>query len=97
MKGHGFALLQRALLHAANLGYRTLFMHCLAENGIMLHLPPRPASPSSSKPAKPTARLKLDRVRHGGAFMEAIADQMALVDIMFKQGRAAAKLATTPA
>ena len=39
-------------------------------------------------------RLKLDRFAHGGAFIEAMTDQMALVDILFKQGRAAAKLAS---
>ena len=37
-KGYGFALLERVVLHATNLGYRTLFVYCLAENGIMMHL-----------------------------------------------------------
>ena len=31
-------LLQRGVLHAANLGFHRLFMVCLAENGIMMHL-----------------------------------------------------------
>ena len=31
------------------------------------------------------ARLKLDRLAHGGAFKEAMADQFALVDCLLKQ------------
>src|SRR5262245_37498488 len=36
-RGCGFALLERGVLHAANLGYRALFMVCLDENAIMRH------------------------------------------------------------
>ena len=93
VKGHGYALLQRALLHAANLGYRTLFMHCLAENGIMLHLATKAGLMVVIESGEADGRLKLERHRHGGALVEAIADQMALVDILLKQTRAAAKLA----
>lgn len=95
-QGYGFALLQRAVLHAANLGYRVLFMVCLAENGIMMHLAQKAGLTVVIERGEADARLKLDRIRHGSAFMEAIADQIALVDIMFKQGWAVAKLSTTP-
>lgn len=37
-RGVGAALLARAHGHARNWGIATLFMHCLAENGAMLHL-----------------------------------------------------------
>lgn len=37
-RGIGAALLARALLHARNWGIATLFMHCLTENGVMMHL-----------------------------------------------------------
>ena len=37
-KGYGYALLQRGRLHAQNLGYKKLYMHCLSENQIMIHL-----------------------------------------------------------
>lgn len=94
-KGHGFALLERAVLHAVNLGYRMLFMYCLAENRVMMHLARKAGLTLMVQAGETDARLALNRRTHGGAFMEAIADQMALVDIMFKQGRAAAKLATT--
>jgi GNAT superfamily N-acetyltransferase len=37
-RGVGAALLARAHVHARNWGTRTLFMHCLTENGAMMHL-----------------------------------------------------------
>ena len=37
-RGLGTALLARAHTHARNLGLRMLFVHCLAENGAMMHI-----------------------------------------------------------
>ncbi|MFN7087263.1 MAG: GNAT family N-acetyltransferase [Burkholderiales bacterium] len=37
-KGYGYALLNHGRLCAQNLGCRRLYMHCLAENHIMMHL-----------------------------------------------------------
>ena len=84
-KGYGYALLQRAVLHAANLGYRVLFMYCLAENGIMMHLAQKAGLTVVIERGEADARLKLDRFAHGGAIKEALADQFALVDDMLKQ------------
>lgn len=84
-KGHGFALLQRAVLHAANLGYRVLFMYCLAENRIMMHLARKAGLTLVVEYGETDARLALDRAAHGGALKEALADQFALVDCMLKQ------------
>jgi len=84
-RGNGFALLQRALLHAANLGYRVLFMYCLAENRIMMHLAQKAGLAVVVEHGEADARLKLDRGAHGGALREALADQFALVDTMLKQ------------
>jgi RimJ/RimL family protein N-acetyltransferase len=84
-RGYGFALLQRSVLHAANLGYRALFMYCLAENGIMIHLARKAGLTVVTEAGETDARLKLDRLAHGGAFMEAVADQFALVDSLLKQ------------
>lgn len=84
-KGFGFALLQRALLHAANLGYRVLFMYCLAENRIMMHLARKAGLTVVIESGEADARLTLDRGAHGGALKEAMADQFALVDILLKQ------------
>jgi len=84
-KGYGFALLQRAVLHAANLGYRVLFMYCLAENGIMRHLAKKAGLTVVIEHGEVDARLKLDRLTHGGALREVMADQFALVDDLLKQ------------
>ena len=84
-RGYGFALLQRSVLHAANLGYRALFMYCLAENRIMLHLAAKAGLTVVIEAGDADARLKLNRARHGGALKEAIADQFALVDCLLKQ------------
>ena len=85
VRGHGFALLQRSVLHAANLRYRVLFMYCLAENGIMMHLARKAGLTVVIESGEADARLKLDRGAHGGALKEAMADQFALVDSMLKQ------------
>ena len=85
VKGYGFALLQRALLHAANLGYRVLFMYCLAENRIMMHLAQKAGLTVVVEGGEADGRLKLNRIAHGGALREAMADQFALVDILLKQ------------
>jgi GNAT superfamily N-acetyltransferase len=85
VKGHGYALLQRGLLHAANRGYRTLFMHCLAENGVMLHLARKAGLIVVIQSSEADGKLKLSRDQHGGMLLEAAADQFALVDTMLKQ------------
>jgi len=96
VKGYGYALLQRALLHAANRGYRTLFMHCLAENAIMMRLARKAGLLVVIESGEADGRLKLDRLTHGGAFREAVADQMALVDAMLKQQNFAATRLISP-
>jgi GNAT superfamily N-acetyltransferase len=85
VKGHGYALLQRGLLHAANVGYRTLFMHCLAENGVMLHLARKAGLTVVIDSSEADGTLTLDRFAHGSVMREAAADQFALVDSMLKQ------------
>lgn len=85
VKGYGYALLQRGVLHAANRGYRTLFMVCLAENQIMMHLARKAGLHVVVEYGEADARLSLDRKTHGGDLKEAIADQLALVDCILKQ------------
>jgi len=84
-KGYGFALLERVVLHASNHGYRVLFMYCLAENGIMMHLARKAGLTVVVEAGEAGARLALDRVSAGGVLREAMADQFALVDCMLKQ------------
>jgi len=84
-RGYGFALLQRSVLHAANRGYRALFMYCLAENGTMLHLARKAGLTVVIEAGEADARLQLDGRTHGNALKEALADQFALVDTLLKQ------------
>ncbi len=104
VKGYGYALLHRSVLHAANLGYRTMFMVCLAENGIMMHLAKKAGLTVVTESGEADARLTLDRLADGGVLEEAMADQFALVDTMLKQqylwmkpSRPVAQLASAPA
>jgi GNAT superfamily N-acetyltransferase len=84
-RGYGAALLKRAVMHAANLGFRALFMHCLAENRVMVHLAVKAGLQVVVESGEANARLALDRSAHGGAMREAIEDQFALVDYVLKQ------------
>ncbi len=84
-RGYGYALLQRSVLYAANRGYSALFMYCLAENRIMMHLARKAGLTIMIEAGDADARLRLDRARHGGVIKEAFADQFALVDCILKQ------------
>jgi RimJ/RimL family protein N-acetyltransferase len=84
-KGHGLTLLMRAKLHAMNLGYTTLFMHCLSENQIMVHLARKAGLKLVTDRGEVDAHLELDATSYGAVAREAVEDQMALVDLMCKQ------------
>lgn len=84
-QGLGYALLQRGVLHAANLGYRALFMHCLADNRVMLHLARKAGLSVVFSAGEADGRLALDRGTHGDPLGEAMTDQFALVDCLLKQ------------
>ena len=84
-KGYGYALLQRAVLHATNLGYRAFFMHCLADNHIIVHLARKAGLTLVVQQGEADGRLELGERTHAGAIQEAIEDQFALVDYLLKQ------------
>lgn len=84
-KGLGYALLQRGVVHAANLGYRALFMHCLADNRVMLHLARKAGLSVVFSAGEADGRLALDRRTHGDPLGEAMTDQFALIDCLLKQ------------
>jgi GNAT superfamily N-acetyltransferase len=58
-RGIGGALLSRAHLHARNWGIGTLFMHCLTENGAMLHLARRQGMGNVAESGEADAHLSL--------------------------------------
>lgn len=84
-KGYGLALLNRGKLSAVNLGYTTLFMHCLSENQIMIHLAKKAGLKLVTEQGAVDAHLKLDATSYGAVTQEAVEDQIALADLLFKQ------------
>lgn len=84
-KGYGFALLARAKLHAGNLAYKKLYMHCLAENHVMIHLARKAGMTVVAQYGGADAHLALEHGPLTDYTREAIHDQIALVDYMFKQ------------
>ena len=84
-KGYGFALLQRAKLHAVNLGFRTLFMYCLTENKTMVHLARKAGLKVVAEQGAVDAHLRLDAPNYGAVAQEVVEDQIALVDLFWKQ------------
>ena len=84
-KGYGLALLNRGKLSAVTRGYTTLFMHCLAENRIIIHLARKAGLKLVTEQGEVDAHLKLEATSHGAVAQEALEDQIALADLLFKQ------------
>jgi len=84
-KGFGFSLLQRAKLHAVNLGYRTLFMYCLSENKTMVHLARKAGLKVVAEQGAVDAHLRLDAPSYGAVAQEAVEDQIALIDLFWRR------------
>jgi GNAT superfamily N-acetyltransferase len=87
-RGIGGALLARAHLRARNWGVRALFMHCLTENGAMMHLARRQEMAIVVEAGEAEAWLKLAPADASSHFGEAFAQRVALFDYALKQGRA---------
>jgi RimJ/RimL family protein N-acetyltransferase len=83
--GHGLALLNRGKLSAVTRGYTTLFMHCLSENRIMIHLARKAGLRLVTEQGEVDAHLQLEATSHGAVAREALEDQIALADFLFKQ------------
>jgi RimJ/RimL family protein N-acetyltransferase len=84
-KGYGLALLSRGKLSAVTRGYTTLFMHCLAENKIMIHLARKAGLKLVIEEGEVDALLELEATSHAAVAREALEDQIALADLMLKQ------------
>jgi GNAT superfamily N-acetyltransferase len=87
-RGMGGALLARAHLRARNWGVRALFMHCLAENGAMMHLARKQEMQIVVDSGEADAWLKLSPADASSHFGEVFAQRVALFDYALKQGRA---------
>jgi GNAT superfamily N-acetyltransferase len=90
-KGIGGALLERAHLHARNWGERALFMHCLAENGAMMHLARRQGMAIGMGGGEADAWLELSPADAATHFGAVFAQRVALFDYALKSQRSTAR------
>lgn len=86
-RGIGAALLARAHMRARNWGVGALFMHCLTENGAMMHLARKQEMRIVVEAGEADAWLKLPPADAGSHFGEVFAERVALFDYALKQGR----------
>jgi GNAT superfamily N-acetyltransferase len=86
-RGIGGALLARARLRARNWGVRALFMHCLTENGAMMHLARKQDMEIVVESGEADAWLRLSPADASSHFGEVFAQRVALFDYALKQGR----------
>lgn len=84
-KGYGFTLLSRGKLHAQNLGYKKLYMHCLSENQIMIHLARKAGMQVVTEQGESDAHVVLGEATYGDLTRELMGDQVALIDYLLKQ------------
>ena len=92
-RGIGGALLARAHMHTRNWGIRALFMHCLAENGAMMHLARMQNMEIVAKSGEADAWLKLAPADAASRSGEVSAQRIALLDFALKSRAAAAAAA----
>lgn len=90
-RGIGAALLRRSHLHARNWGVRELFMHCLAENGPVMHLARKQGMQIATAAGDADAWLKLPPADVSSQVRAMIEQRIALIDYALKsqlaQGR----------
>jgi GNAT superfamily N-acetyltransferase len=86
-RGVGAALLERAHLRARNWGVQALFMHCLIENGAMMHLARKQGMDIVAEAGEADAWLKLPPADASSHFGEVFAQRVALFDYALKRGR----------
>ena len=72
--GYGLALLNRSKLSAVNLGYPKLFMYCLSENKIMIHLARKAGLRVATEEGRVNAYLELEESNYAAVAQEAVED-----------------------
>lgn len=83
-RGIGGALLERADIHARNWGIRALFMHCLVENGAMMHLARKQGMDIVARTGEADAWLRLPPADAASRGDEVSAQRIALLDHALK-------------
>lgn len=79
-RGMGAALLARSHTHARNWGVPTLFMHCLSENGAMMHLARKQGMRIAAERGEADAYLQLPPGDAASIADALYADRVALFD-----------------
>ena len=88
-RGVGSALFERAGIWARNHGIRTLFMHCLSENAVMMHIATKFGMRIVNSSGEADAYLELAPSTASTVVAELIHDRVALFDHALKTWRAA--------
>jgi GNAT superfamily N-acetyltransferase len=78
--GVGSVLFDRAAMRARNLGIEELFMHCLAQNGTVLHIAKKAGMRIVYASGEAEARLALPPATPASHGLEMVEDQAALMD-----------------
>jgi RimJ/RimL family protein N-acetyltransferase len=76
-RGFGNALFSRAVMHLTNRGVREVFVHCLNENGAMMHLAHKNGMRVVREGSEADAYLELPRATPGSVLSEWVWDQNA--------------------
>ncbi len=84
LQGVGGALMARAVMRARNIGVRTLFMHCLAENDAIMHLASKLGMDIVTDAPEADARLSLPPADASSFFGEVLEQRVALFDHALK-------------
>ncbi len=84
-RGAGAALLARSHTHARNWGIRALFMHCLSENGAMMHLARKQGMCIVTQQGETDAWLELPPADASSYAHELLAERLGLFDFALKR------------
>ena len=84
-RGAGAALLARSHTHARNWGIRTLFMHCLSENGAMMHLARKQGMRIVTERGESDAWLELPPADASSYVDQLLAERVGLFDFALKR------------
>ena len=84
--GHGDVLVARAVTFLRNRGKRHVFVHCLAENGAMMHLARKNGMTMAYGGGEADGRLALAPPTPGSLFTEWMEDQHGTTVKAFRQG-----------
>jgi len=84
-RGAGAALLARSRTHARNWGIRALFMHCLSENGAMMHLARKQGMRIATEHGESDAWLELPPADASSYTDQLLAERIGLFDFALKR------------